>query len=95
MTNWSEELLTIGFVPLEKSTKTYGNDKITGSVKYWDSKNCKLFQLEKDLFNDKGELKSKFVIEVFVPFLANDDKEKCKHESVVLYNLEGLIEYIK
>ncbi len=95
MTNWAEELLAIGLVPLEKSTKTYGNGKITGSVKYWDSKNCKLFQLEKDLFNDKGELKSKFAIETFVPFLANDDKEKCKHESVVLYNLNDLIGFLK
>jgi hypothetical protein len=87
MINWEEELGKRGFVLLYGLLRNYGNGIFTGSI-----------FLEK-----KGSLGEHFPdpktkdsqgLEIFVPFIASEDKEKREHNSIRLRTLEELDDFI-
>lgn len=88
--DWHEELLKCGFRSLESTTRTYGNEKFTGSVvdENWDGK-----------FFTISEKKGKNTKEVFCPFI-HDESEKSmnvskgEYQSIRLRNIEDLKNYI-
>lgn len=91
----AEDLLTIGFIPLEKSTRCYGNGKFTGSIYYWNSRTCNYIETD-DLLDNRGRVKSPFTVECFCPFLFDEkDKKNCKYKTVRLFNIEEIINYGK
>ena len=86
--NWHDELLKRGFVSLESTTRTYGNEKFTGSVvdEHWDGK-----------FFTIAEKKGKNTKEVFCPFLhgTESNRPNLNFNEIRLRSTEDLDNYIK
>lgn len=85
--DWHEELTKRNFTLLEESTKTYGNEKFTGSICYekWDGK---FFTIVEEM--------NKNVSEIFCPFLHGEieNRPNKKYQTIRLRNAEDLDTYL-